>query len=330
MTLRPWAWRLTATAAMVLSLSATRSPEIPYRDPHDRRRGQRDRRDRRHQPRRPAGHRLGRILVRGAGVDAAPLPRAQFHSNYLDDFSDLRDRRRWRRLSRHRLGHLVRQEDLVVQEPGQGRRDLEPKRRSTPASRWSSRCWSISTTTARRRSCCRSPARPARRWLVRGQGRRVGQACRQPAKLRSRHRRRRRQRGRPQRHPDAARLARSAGRSAQQRTGRSIPTGRRSTSRRRPPRAAATPAAAAEVTELGFMHVIDVNGDGRNDIVTAAAHDYGVFWFEQGEGGKWTRRDDRQRVVAGARVDAGRSQRRRPAGSRHRQALHGAQRQRPR
>ena len=38
------------------------------------------------------------------------------------------------------------------------------------------------------------------------------------------------------------------------------------------------------------MHVLDVNGDGRNDVVTAAGHDYGVFWFEQGEGGKWTRR----------------------------------------
>ena len=55
------------------------------------------------------------------------------------------------------------------------------------------------------------------------------------------------------------------------------------------------------------MHVIDVNGDGRNDVVAGAGHDYGVFWFEQGEGGKWTRRDDRQRLVAGARVDARRS-----------------------
>jgi hypothetical protein len=50
------------------------------------------------------------------------------------------------------------------------------------------------------------------------------------------------------------------------------------------------PDAPARVSELGFMHVVDVNGDGRNDVVTAAGHDYGVFWFEQGEGGKWTRR----------------------------------------
>jgi hypothetical protein len=38
------------------------------------------------------------------------------------------------------------------------------------------------------------------------------------------------------------------------------------------------------------MHVADVNGDGRNDVIAGAAHDYGVFWFEQGEDGKWTRR----------------------------------------
>jgi hypothetical protein len=50
------------------------------------------------------------------------------------------------------------------------------------------------------------------------------------------------------------------------------------------------PDAAPRVAELGFMHVLDVNGDGRNDVVTAAGHDYGVFWFEQGADGKWTRR----------------------------------------
>ncbi len=42
--------------------------------------------------------------------------------------------------------------------------------------------------------------------------------------------------------------------------------------------------------DLGFMYVADINGDGRNDIVTSYAHDYGIFWMEQGEGGKWTKR----------------------------------------
>ena len=38
------------------------------------------------------------------------------------------------------------------------------------------------------------------------------------------------------------------------------------------------------------MHVTDVNGDGRNDVITSNAHDYGIFWFEQSEGEKWTKR----------------------------------------
>ena len=38
------------------------------------------------------------------------------------------------------------------------------------------------------------------------------------------------------------------------------------------------------------MHVMDVNGDGRNDVVAGAGHNYGVFWFEQGANGQWTRR----------------------------------------
>jgi VCBS repeat protein len=49
-------------------------------------------------------------------------------------------------------------------------------------------------------------------------------------------------------------------------------------------------ASPARVLELGFMHVVDVNGDGRNDVVTAAGHDYGVFWFEQRADGSWLRR----------------------------------------
>ena len=38
------------------------------------------------------------------------------------------------------------------------------------------------------------------------------------------------------------------------------------------------------------MHVIDVNGDGRTDIVTTMAHSYGVMWFEQQADGGWTPR----------------------------------------
>lgn len=50
------------------------------------------------------------------------------------------------------------------------------------------------------------------------------------------------------------------------------------------------PGAPAPVASLGFMHVLDVNGDGLNDVITAAGHDFGVFWFEQGAGGTWTKR----------------------------------------
>ena len=38
---------------------------------------------------------------------------------------------------------------------------------------------------------------------------------------------------------------------------------------------------------LGFMHVTDVDGDGKKDIVTSNAHDYGVFWLRNLGGGKW-------------------------------------------
>lgn len=38
---------------------------------------------------------------------------------------------------------------------------------------------------------------------------------------------------------------------------------------------------------LGFLHVTDVNKDGRNDVITSHAHDYGIFWFEQGADGSW-------------------------------------------
>jgi hypothetical protein len=59
-----------------------------------------------------------------------------------------------------------------------------------------------------------------------------------------------------------------------------------------PPANAAPPAAgaAARVLELGFIHVADVNGDGRNDVIAGGAHDYGVYWFEHPAEGAWPRR----------------------------------------
>lgn len=45
-----------------------------------------------------------------------------------------------------------------------------------------------------------------------------------------------------------------------------------------------------EGTQLGFLFVIDINNDGRNDVLTSYAHDYGIFWLEQNADGSWTRR----------------------------------------
>ena len=66
-----------------------------------------------------------------------------------------------------------------------------------------------------------------------------------------------------------------------------------------PPQLAAAPGAPGPASaspagprpaEYAFMYVIDVNGDGRNDVVTTMAHSYGVLWFEQQAEGGWTPR----------------------------------------
>ena len=54
-----------------------------------------------------------------------------------------------------------------------------------------------------------------------------------------------------------------------------------------PGAAALNPSAPPRVAELGFMHVLDVNGDRRPDLVTSMAHDYGIFWMEQAADGSW-------------------------------------------
>jgi len=51
----------------------------------------------------------------------------------------------------------------------------------------------------------------------------------------------------------------------------------------------AAPQAPARPAEYAFMHVIDVNKDGRSDVVTTMAHSYGVLWFEQTSDGQWMR-----------------------------------------
>jgi len=42
--------------------------------------------------------------------------------------------------------------------------------------------------------------------------------------------------------------------------------------------------------QTGFIYTRDINGDGRNDLMTSMAHDYGVLWYEQGADGKFTKR----------------------------------------
>ncbi|SDF18901.1 FG-GAP repeat domain-containing protein [Terriglobus roseus] len=43
------------------------------------------------------------------------------------------------------------------------------------------------------------------------------------------------------------------------------------------------PSAAAQRAgaQFGYMYLLDINGDGRKDMVTGMAHDYGLAWYEQ-------------------------------------------------
>lgn len=44
-----------------------------------------------------------------------------------------------------------------------------------------------------------------------------------------------------------------------------------------------------DLDQTSFIYVLDVNGDGRMDLVTGLAHNYGLFWMEQMPDGKWTK-----------------------------------------
>jgi hypothetical protein len=39
--------------------------------------------------------------------------------------------------------------------------------------------------------------------------------------------------------------------------------------------------------QFGYMYLLDINGDGRKDMLTGMAHDYGLAWYEQTADGKW-------------------------------------------
>jgi hypothetical protein len=52
---------------------------------------------------------------------------------------------------------------------------------------------------------------------------------------------------------------------------------------------AAAPPAAPARTQFGFLYVADLNGDDRPEILTTAAHNYGIFWFEKSSDGQWVR-----------------------------------------
>lgn len=63
-----------------------------------------------------------------------------------------------------------------------------------------------------------------------------------------------------------------------------------------PPSTSAAPPAPGPAgtrgAEWGFMHVLDINGDGRRDVLTTSAHAFGLCWFEQLADGGW-----RQHVI---------------------------------
>jgi hypothetical protein len=40
-------------------------------------------------------------------------------------------------------------------------------------------------------------------------------------------------------------------------------------------------------TQFGYMYLLDINGDGRKDMLTGMAHDYGLAWYEQTVDGRW-------------------------------------------
>jgi hypothetical protein len=47
------------------------------------------------------------------------------------------------------------------------------------------------------------------------------------------------------------------------------------------------PAIPEKQVQFGYMYWLDINGDGRMDLLTGMAHDYGLAWYEQKADGSW-------------------------------------------
>lgn len=58
-----------------------------------------------------------------------------------------------------------------------------------------------------------------------------------------------------------------------------------------PPPAGVMPISTATTpprgASFGRMYLLDLNGDGRPDLLTTMAHDYGIVWYEQTADGRW-------------------------------------------
>ena len=221
-----------------------------------------------------------------------------FNGSYIDNFSDLPldvDGDGYTDVVQ--IAYFARQDRLAEESRA---RDAVPgsRPRSTPSVRPSSRSSSISTTTAKPRKCCRSsPARANAplswyevqngKWVKhvvssQSYGHGIGAGDVNGDK--------RNDILTPQGWLEAPADVRAPGDWTFHATDWS----------QLPPVRAAGPAAAAGAApapqpparpaEYAFMYVIDVNKDGRSDVVTSMAHSYGVLWFEQTADGQWVRR----------------------------------------
>jgi hypothetical protein len=47
------------------------------------------------------------------------------------------------------------------------------------------------------------------------------------------------------------------------------------------------PTGTTRGAQFGYMYLLDLNGDGRKDMLTGMAHDYGLAWYEQTADGHW-------------------------------------------